>query len=166
MKRLILIRHAKTHQAKIEERDFDRMLTERGFKDAALMGERLKKAGIIPEIILSSTAKRAEQTANIIAGASYYSIENISWHPDFYQCMPQAFLEALYSLDDTMETAFIIAHNPGISMFATELAGAAMQIEMPTCGIVGIDLHTAKWTGLHTAKKQLFLVDTPKKQHD
>ncbi|MEO6833266.1 MAG: histidine phosphatase family protein [Chitinophagaceae bacterium] len=165
MKRLILIRHAKTHPAAFGQRDFDRMLTERGFSDASMMAERLKKAGIVPELILSSTAKRAEQTVSILADAFKYPLEKIDWRKDFYQCFPEEFLEAIYALDDSIETVFIIAHNPGISMLATELSGTLKRVDLPTCGIAGITLETKKWIEISTAKKQLFLFDTPKQDH-
>ena len=58
----MLIRHAKSSWANPLQSDYERPLNERGEHDAPMMGKRLKEAGIIPDKIIASTAKRAAQT--------------------------------------------------------------------------------------------------------
>jgi phosphohistidine phosphatase len=69
---LVMIRHAKSSWANPLQSDFERALNERGERDAPMMGARLKAAGILPELIISSTAKRAKSTAKKIATALDY----------------------------------------------------------------------------------------------
>ena len=163
-KTLILIRHAKTEQPGPGQRDFDRELTKRGLHDAPMMGERLKTAGYVPDRILSSTARRAEQTARLIADA--VESDAISWHEDLYASSPAKMQEILYSLDDSLDTVFLVAHNPGISEFATELAAGLIHTDMPTCGVAGFLIEAERWTELPQAKKTQILSDSPKASHE
>jgi phosphohistidine phosphatase len=79
-KRIVLIRHAKSSWANPLQSDFERPLNDRGQQDAPMMGKRLKDAGIVPDKIISSTAKRASQTAKHIAKSTGYSTDDIEWH--------------------------------------------------------------------------------------
>ena len=163
-KTLVLIRHAKTQQQASGQRDYDRELTARGEHDAPMMGKRLRQAGLVPDRILSSTARRAEQTARLIAEA--LAVDDISWHENLYSSSPATMQEILYSLDDSIDTVFLVAHNPGISEFATELAGGLIHTDMPTCGVAGFRIETERWAELPQAKKRQILSDSPKASHE
>ncbi|MDP2894669.1 MAG: histidine phosphatase family protein, partial [Sulfurimonas sp.] len=67
MKKLYIIRHAKSSRSDETLEDFERPLNKRGKENAPMMGERLKEKGIMPGIIISSPAKRAKTTAEVIA---------------------------------------------------------------------------------------------------
>ena len=163
-KRFVLIRHAKSSWANPLQSDFERPLNDRGQSDAPMMGKRLKDAGIIPDRILASTAKRASQTAKHIAKGIGYSPDLIEWHEEFYHCVPSVFEEAIYAVDDALETIFIVAHNPGITDFAASLDTSKTVHHMPTCATVGFRVDTDRWSDFSKAQKTLFLNDTPKTQ--
>ncbi len=165
-KRLVLIRHAKSSWANPLQSDFERPLNDRGQHDAPMMGERLKKAGVVPDLIISSTAKRAKQTVKHIAAGVEYAHERIEWNEDLYHCVPAVFEEVIYAVDDAVDTLFVVAHNPGISEFAASLDPSRTVSDMPTCAVVGIEIDTQRWSQLPTAGKKLFLYDTPKKNHE
>jgi len=166
MKRtLVLIRHAKSSWAEALQADFDRPLNERGKEDAPEMGKRLKKMGIVPDLIVASKAKRAAQTAKHIAKELHYETDNIKWVEKLYHCSPSVFEEVIGELDKDVKTVFIVAHNPGITQFANELSHDFSIDNMPTCGVVGAHVHLDKWEEFETAKKQVFLFEYPKK-HD
>ena len=165
-KRLVLIRHAKSSWANPLQSDFERPLNDRGQHDAPEMGERLKKAGVIPDRIIASTAKRAKQTAKHIAKGVDYPVESIEWHEDLYHCISAVFEEVILTVDDAVNTLFIVAHNPGISEFAASLDPSRTVNHMPTCAVVGIEIDAKRWSDLQTAGKRLFLYDTPKKTHE
>ena len=76
---LFIIRHAKSSWKNPLQSDYERPLNDRGEADAPMMGERLKKLNIQPDLIISSTAKRAAQTAKKIAAAMGYSGDDIKW---------------------------------------------------------------------------------------
>src|SRR5262245_14167295 len=122
MKRtLVMIRHAKSSWANPLQSDFERPLNDRGEHDAPMMGERLKSKGIMHDLIIASTAKRAKQTAKKIAKAIGYDESNIQWQDNLYHCIPVVFEEVIYEINDKVKTVFIVAHNPGITSFVNEL---------------------------------------------
>lgn len=162
-RRLVLIRHAKSSWANPLQSDYERPLNERGEQDAPMMGERLKKLQIIPDLIISSTAKRAKQTAKKIAAAIGYDDSKISWYDKLYHCIPQVFEEVLYEVDDEIKTVFIVAHNPGITQFANELSPRFETDNMPTCSVVGARMNLESWTMFANGEKEVFLFDYPKK---
>jgi phosphohistidine phosphatase len=166
MKRLLLIRHAKSSWANPLQSDFDRPLNERGEHDAPIMGERLKKAGLIPDLMIASTAKRAAQTAKHIAREIGYDTDKIEWREELYHCIPSVFEELIYSVDDAIDTLAIIAHNPGISEFAAQLDNTKAIHHMPTCAMAGFETDIDRWSDFTSAKKKTFLYDTPKKEHE
>lgn len=158
-----MIRHAKSSWSNPLQSDYDRPLNKRGETDAPMMGERLKKLGIVPDLIISSTAKRAEQTAKKIATAIGYDINSIKWVEKLYHCIPAVFEEVIYELDDNIKTVFIVAHNPGITDFVNELSSAFATDNMPTCGIVGAEFALRDWSEFSRVEKRVILFEYPKK---
>ena len=159
---LVMIRHAKSSWSNPLQSDFERPLNDRGEHDAPMMGERLKAKNIIPDLIISSTAKRAKQTAKKIAKALGYDESKIKMYDKLYHCISQVFEEVLYEVDDAVETVFIVAHNPGISSFVNELSGKFHIDNMPTCGIVGARFEADEWNEFNKLEKTVFLYDYPK----
>lgn len=161
-----MIRHAKSSWANPLQSDFERPLNERGIADAPEMGKRLKKAGIIPDLIISSTAKRTRQTAHHIADALGFSAARIRWEEKLYHCIPAVFEELIYEIDDNIKTVFFIAHNPGITEFVNQLSPDFYTNNMPTCGIVAAHFNTEHWNSFSITKKKVFLFDYPKNEHE
>jgi phosphohistidine phosphatase len=160
---LVVIRHAKSSWANPLQSDFERPLNDRGEQDAPMMGKRLKDRGIIPDLIIASTAKRAKQTAKKIAAELGYDVDKISWYNRLYHCIPSVFEEVIYEAPDDAKTVFIVAHNPGITQFVNELSPKFRTDNMPTCGIVVAELELNEWNEFNTAEKRVVLFDYPKK---
>src|ERR1044072_742474 len=97
-RRLVMVRHAKSSWANPLQSDFERPLNDRGEHDAPMMGERLKKLGVVPDLIISSMAKRAKQTAKKVAAAVGYDANKIQWIDKLYHCIPSVFEEVLYEI--------------------------------------------------------------------
>ncbi len=166
MKRtLVLIRHAKSSWANPLETDFDRQLNERGKTDAPEMGKKLKTLHLIPDLIISSSAKRTRQTAKKIAKEVGYDADNIKWEEKLYHCALAVFEEVIYGIKDSVKTVFIVAHNPGITEFVNQLSPQFRIDNMPTCGVVGAHIEGAAWNEFPTAKRTVFLFEYPAK-HD
>lgn len=164
MKRvLVMIRHAKSSWANPLQSDFERPLNDRGEHDAPMMSERLKVQNILPDIIISSTAKRAKQTSKRIAAAVGYNEEKIVWIDKLYHCIPAVFDEVIHEIADNITTAFIVAHNPGITEFVNDLSPAFKTDNMPTCAVVAAEMNINEWNEFTTARKQVILFDYPKK---
>lgn len=164
MKRtLVMIRHAKSSWSNPLQSDFERPLNDRGEHDAPIMGARLKELNAIPDIIISSPAKRAKQTAKRIAEAVGYNSDEIQYFDKLYHCIPSVVEEVIYEVDDTKQTIFIVAHNPGITDFVNELSNKFKIDNMPTCCAVGAHVDTKEWSSFKLAEKEVFLHEYPKK---
>ena len=164
MKRtLVMIRHAKSSWANPLQSDFDRPLNERGKKEAPEMGEWLKEKGILPDLIICSTAKRTRQTAKRIANIIGYKTEQIVWEEKLYHCIPSVFEELLYEISDSVKTVFIIAHNPGISEFVNLLSPGFSIENMPTCGVVGATFEAKEWNMFPLSEREIIFFEYPGK---
>ena len=164
-RQIVLIRHAKSSWNNPGQSDFDRPLNERGKEDAPDMGRRLKEAGILPDLIVSSTAKRAQQTARLISDEVGFSTTNIESRDELYHAPPSVFESIIHSLDNKFETVFFVAHNPGITEFAASLDPNYSINDMPTCTTVGVRIDADEWSDFHKAAKTVFLFDTPKRKN-
>jgi phosphohistidine phosphatase len=160
---IVLIRHAKSSWANPLQSDFERPLNDRGKTDAPEMGKKLKKIGLKPDLIISSTAKRTRQTAKRIAEETGYETDNIKWEEKLYHCIPPVFEEVINEATNKAKTIFIVAHNPGITEFVNQLAPDFSVDNMPTCGIVGAHVDAEEWTDFTNAKRKVFLFEYPGK---
>jgi phosphohistidine phosphatase len=160
---LVLIRHAKSSWSNPLETDFERPLNERGKTEAPEMGKKLKALELVPDLIISSSAKRTRQTAKKIAGEVGYDTDNIKWEEKLYHCIPSVFGEVIYGLKDSVKTVFIVAHNPGITEFVNQLSLRFKIDNMPTCGVVGAHFDGAAWNEFPSVEKKVFLFDYPGK---
>lgn len=164
MKRtLILIRHAATRQAGFMQEDFDRRLTVQGEQEAVNMASKLKQLNLLPDLIIASTATRAQQTVQRFAEVMDYHPDNIQWEDDLYHCDQRIFESIITKIADEKKTVFIVAHNPGITEFANELSPFFRIDNLPTCGMIGTQFVDEPWNTFRSTKKEVFLSDYPKK---
>ncbi len=161
MKRLYLMRHAKSSWKNPDLKDHDRPLNKRGKKDAPLMGKILKKKGVKPDIIISSSAKRAYKTAVKVAKELDYEKENIITDKTLYLISFEKFLNYIKNLDDSYENVLIIGHNPGISDLFSYLTGKDSQ--MPTAAVGGLELKKDSWRDIEDGKIEILFFEYPKK---
>jgi len=163
MKTLVMIRHAKSSWSNPLQSDFDRPLNERGKEEAPAMGKKLKELKVVPDLIISSGAKRTRQTAKKIAEATGYDPDNIKWEEKLYHCTPSVFEEVIFEIRDKVKTVFIVAHNPGITDFVNQLSPEFSIDNMHTCGIVGAHIETDEWNKFSVARHKVFLFEYPGK---
>lgn len=163
MKTLVLIRHAKSSWAEPLQADFDRPLNDRGREDAPRMGERLKRLGVMPDLIVSSTAKRAVQTAKRIAQGIGYNAEKIQWVERLYHASPATMESVVAGLGDDVENVFLVSHNNGLTHYANSLSPQFSTDNMPTCAAVGCRAEIGSWSDFPAADKTVFLYEYPKK---
>jgi phosphohistidine phosphatase len=161
MKRLVLIRHAKTEHIGYE-RDFERELTHRGISDIEKITEDLKEWKIFPDTILSSPAQRALATARILAGGLDFSLDKITQIKELYFEMTTTnFLNRIRKTDVHIETLFVVGHNPFMHYVAQKLS-ADYDGHMPTSSTVVLDFTIDSWEELEAGKGILFLHLYPK----
>lgn len=145
----------------MHQTDFERELNERGLKDAPMMGKRLAKREINIDLVIASTAKRAAQTAELIAAEIKYSSKNIQWFDKLYHAQPSVIQDVILETDDQYQTIVIVCHNNGITDFANSLSGVVTH-DMPTCGMMAFHVDTESWSQFAQAKKTLWFFDYPK----
>jgi phosphohistidine phosphatase len=161
MKTIILTRHAKSDWSHLLQKDYDRELNNRGLCDAPMMGLRLAKRTQKVDLILASTARRAAQTALLIADSIQYKAEKIHWFDQLYHAQPSVIQDVILETDDQYDTALIVCHNNGLTDFANSLAGTVTE-NLPTCGMMAFTVETDSWSTFAMAKKTLLFYDYPK----
>jgi phosphohistidine phosphatase len=146
MKTILLMRHGKGDWKDKDTKDRKRPLTKRGRRNAAQMGEFIKERELIPQIILTSPAVRAEETAKIFAESCGFQGE-IRPVKDFYMAEADEYLKELRRLPDDVERVMVVGHNPGLESLIPLLTD---QIEsLPTSAIAYIVLTINSWKDLN-----------------
>lgn len=145
MKSLLVLRHAKSSWKNVNLADFERPLNKRGENDAPRMGELLRREGIVPDLIISSAAERAVQTAEAVALACGYESE-IQTTRRFYHASPKDYIELINNAPDEYNRIMIVGHNPGMESLVEELTGE--WVRMPTAALVQIALKMSLWSQL------------------
>lgn len=161
MKRLVLIRHAKSSWKHPELADFDRPLNQRGRQDAPMMGERLLKRALHPDVIVSSPALRARQTAEAIAARLALPVQQLLFRPEIYEAESNTLLDLIRGYDQGWQTVFLVGHNPGLTELGNQLATCDID-HLPTCALLVIDFEVSNWRQLAPGAGTLFLYDYPK----
>ena len=123
---LYIVRHAKAEDRAMFMTDHDRQLTSDGIMAAARIGHYLHEKAILPDIIISSTAPRAKDTATVLSEQIGYDPAQIRLDQLLFDGGPKAYLGALNALPDTMQTAMIVGHNPDVSYLAEFLTHASI----------------------------------------
>jgi phosphohistidine phosphatase len=150
IKTLLLMRHAKSDRSDGSLTDHDRPLNQRGKRDAPRMGALLREKHLVPDAIVSSTARRARQTAELLAGTCGYTGE-IDSTASLYLAGPDAYRQVLHDLPGEPARVLIVAHNPGTEEFLGELIGTAST--MPTAAIVHVSLPIERWSEMEDSTR-------------
>lgn len=162
MKKLVLVRHAKSSWDDPGAADFDRKLNKRGKRDAPFMAEKLAEKGVRADLIISSPAKRARKTAIQMAKGIGYNPEKIQFEDSAYSFSAQDILEVLQKVDDGYDTVVFVGHNHGLTDLAERLTGESL-VNVPTAGMAGISCKISSWSALGSGCGELMFFDYPKK---
>lgn len=162
MKKLYLIRHAKSDWSNPSLDDFDRPLNKRGKKNAPFMGEVLFNKKVFPDLIISSPAYRARETAIQIASQISYHDE-IMYNEYLYEASLKTILEIVNYIDDENDEVFLIGHNPGLNMLAFYLLD--FNDNIPTCGILEIEFNCDTWREATKKNAKFVSFEYPKKNY-
>ena len=160
-KLLYLVRHAKSSWSDPSLSDRDRPLNKRGRRSAPDMGRRLAAQGHLPELIISSPARRAFSTARKIAKKLGYDRSEIMTDESLYFSGTGSMLELLENLDDDYQKVMIVGHNPAMTSLMNILSGSSID-NMPTCAVAVINYPMTSWSELRSTDGQLLAYDFPK----
>lgn len=160
MKTVLILRHAKSSWNHPELSDYERPLNSRGKRDAPRMGKHLRQEGLIPDRILTSSAKRARKTANKVAKSCGYT-GKVKKLEAFYDTVPGVFFKTLQALSDKYQRVMVVGHNPTMEQLVNHLTGEIEQ--MPTAALAHIELPIQQWDALDLyTKGTLVNLWTPK----
>ncbi len=149
MRRLYLLRHAKSLWTNPAGTDFDRRLSPRGLRDSKNMASFIKKSDLPIELVLCSSAKRTTQTLepirSILKSSTQVVIEDA-----FYRADPREILNRLSQVPATIESILVIGHNPAIQTLAHAMAPAGplreqLALKYPTASLTILDLDIRSW---------------------
>ncbi|MCH7415802.1 histidine phosphatase family protein [Belliella sp. R4-6] len=162
MKKLILMRHAKSSWDDPFLDDHQRPLSERGLRDCPRMGQRLKKSGVIPDLYISSDAERAKTTALIVAEQLHFPKHKIQFTRELYHASSSQILNWIRKSDDNYMTLLVFGHNPGFNDLIEDLG---LQIDnLPTSGQFGFVFETDTWNNVGQRNAKKWFYDFPKNQ--
>ena len=159
MKKLIILRHAKSSWDDAGLSDFDRPLNERGERDAPFMGKVLDEHGTTPDLIISSPAARARRTAELVKKAAGWSAP-LMFDERIYEASQQTLFSIVTGLSDDVSTCVLAGHNPGMEGIVRFLTGTV--VEMPTASVAIIEFDIDTWSEVEAGKGRLLEVMRPK----
>jgi len=145
MKTLILVRHARSSWSDpADMEDFDRPLHPRGLRDASVMAEKLVRCAPKVERIISSPALRAIETAKIFANVLGVPFEEIFQERRMYEAGVASLLNIIHGIDNRVETAVLLGHNPGMTDLYNQLVPDDCN-NLPTSSVVVMELPVERW---------------------
>jgi phosphohistidine phosphatase len=158
MKRLYLLRHAKSSWKEPGVPDHDRPLSGRGRRAAKAMAAHLRAQGIEPELVLCSTAERTRQTLARIEPA--LGAPEVRFERELYGAAAATLLDRLQRVEDPIGSVMLIGHNPGLELLALDLArpGPALRklsAKYPTGALATLELAAPSWRALGHGSAEL-----------
>ena len=173
MRRLMLLRHAKTETDAPSGRDQDRRLDDRGRKDAAAMGDWIATRPPAPEMVLVSHAVRARQTWDIAweTMKDRVAAPEVEILPELYGADPAQILETIRTatIPSNPRRLLLVGHNPGMHEAALMLTGSgdqasakALSDNLPTAGLAVLDFDVKDWGDVAYRRGKLVLFVSPK----
>jgi phosphohistidine phosphatase len=161
MRRLLLLRHAKSSWSEPGASDHERPLNRRGQEAAPRIGAYLAKHRLIPDRILCSTARRARETWELVA-AEAPAAPPATFPEKLYDASQRALVDVFRGADPDAASLLVVGHNPGLQEVATALIASGdledrerLREKLPTGGLVVIDFAIADWSKLHPRSGRL-----------
>ena len=147
MKKLLLLRHAKSSWDDASLPDFERPLNERGRRAAPLMGEFMRRQKIRPDLVICSPARRTRETIARVLEAAGMTTE-VRYDERIYEASVQALLDVVSGIEEDKLEVMLVGHNPGLENLLERLTGTAER--MPTAALAMITLNAEKWDEAQT----------------
>jgi phosphohistidine phosphatase len=154
MKTVYFIRHAKSSWKDMSLSDINRPLNGRGKRDAPFMASMSHQKEKKPDIIITSPAKRAYDTANHFRKAHHLKKGNLIRDPRLYMASTDGMLEVIKELPEDVEVVYIFAHNPGMTYTANYFSAEHIE-NVPTCGLFKVSSTALEWSLLNQENSQL-----------
>jgi phosphohistidine phosphatase len=160
VKRLTLMRHASAQWKDPQTADFDRPLNRRGTGEAQGMSRRLIELKLIPTLLLTSSARRAQQTANIVARELGIPARSLRSDESLYLAAAPDILRVIQMTGPRIPHLMIVGHNPGISEVANLLASSS-RIQLATAAMCSLTFDTRTWSDVQAGRLQDVHTESP-----
>lgn len=162
MKTLYLVRHAKAIERSKIKSDFDRDLTEKGQKTSILVGKHLSSLNILPDLVISSPAKRAYNTAIIICKELNYPEKNIILNRNIYEAAALELFRLIKETSNAYNSVMLVGHNPSFIELVNYICQAPNVDKFPKCGVANIQFTLQDWNDIKPSSGNLIFLISPK----
>lgn len=159
----MIIRHGKSSWDQEGLDDIDRPLAKRGIRNAGEMAERLMAVKLVPQLILSSPANRARNTALIMLKSWGVGPEHLQIHDPLYMASPSEIEQVVSGVSAEIRNLAIFGHNPSFTLYANQFLELPLE-NLPTAGVVVVTLESEKWGGIRRKNVKETYVDYPKRK--
>ena len=160
MREVYIVRHGKSSWELPSWSDRERPLKKKGRKRTEKVAKFLKKKGVKPDIIITSHAKRAKQTAKILRKVLGDDIP-VRVEKILYTGDEENINDLLYGLDDDVQRVFIVGHNPDLTDWVNRYKEEKI-MNLPTSAVFGIGFYAKKWNDIPWASWQELIYVEPK----
>ncbi|GAC1458809.1 MAG: histidine phosphatase family protein [Steroidobacteraceae bacterium] len=161
MRRLTLMRHGEARWQDPDTEDFARALSRRGTAGAQAMAARLRELALLPDRVLTSPARRTEQTADIVAQQLDLPARYVLREEPLYLASAAELLKIVQGTGPRITHLMIVAHNPGVSELAQALAPEQEPTQLAAAGLCSIAFETVDWRAIGTAAVSSVCRETP-----
>lgn len=155
MRRLMMLRHAKSDWSEPGVSDHDRPLNRRGQETAPKVGAYMARHGLIPDLVLCSTALRARETWEELA-TEFKDHPLTVYEERLYNARTETILDLVRATKSRAQSLLLVGHNPGLQDLASQLIASGdlahrerLREKLPTAGLVVIDFALDDWARLH-----------------
>jgi phosphohistidine phosphatase len=154
---LIVMRHGKSDWS-TRTTDHARPLTERGIRSARVMGRLLTDVGLVPDLVITSTAVRARSTAELATAAGGWTCP-VEATDGLYDAGVDDVIELVRGVDDAVDRCMIVGHEPTWSALVAELTGAGVAMRTATVAVID---RPARWAWLGQLPSELVALFQPR----
>jgi phosphohistidine phosphatase len=161
MKRIVLVRHATAVEVGPKGSDFHRRLKKRGRREAAIMADRVAGWVGVPDLVVTSPADRAWETARAFVERLGVPEERVAVREELYGgLLPEDFLRVVNEMDDVHASVMVFGHDPSLSEFAASLISTFKSV-IPKAGVVAIDVDRKNWGAVRAGDGKLAAFEQP-----
>ncbi len=153
-RKIILVRHAKSAWDIPGITDLDRPLKQRGIRDAKVMGKQSLRLLDLPDLLVTSHAKRALMTSAIFLDELNLDESHRQIEPLLYHATPEQILRVISNLPDRFASVMLFGHNPGFTDFANWFSPESID-NIPTTGLVVLESSAQSWKDFQTRNTTL-----------
>jgi phosphohistidine phosphatase len=161
MKKLYIVRHAKSDWGNDDLKDIDRPLNSRGYGDAYHMSKKFLDKRGVPDLLVASPAIRSLSTALIFARTFAYEEHKILMKEGIYESTHKVLQKTIAAIHNDFGTVMLFGHNPGLTNLFNEVSDSFID-NIPTCGIIGIEFNSPYWKDILSSKGNTIYTDFPK----